>query len=211
MGLLSDCHFLFEVKLLCLTLYILKFCHLKIVSGAMDARKCSAKWRNWNISHIFFSLSSIEGRNKQRWLETFAQFMGTMPLERAHQENCFLVLRRIALTLMTLHVRGDFRVWWRSFKNINLQWSTLVYSTTGKCEELWPSCDICIQWARFKNRMYGSKIGCMGTACPKPKPQKSAGGHNICISACSPSIDSWTTTTIFILYRYWLREMVSLC
>ena len=27
-----------------------------------------------------------------------------------------------------------------------------------------------------------SKIGCMGTACSKPKPQKSAGGH-ICIPA----------------------------
>ena len=32
MGLFIDCHFLFEVQLL-------KFCHLKIVSGAVDARK----------------------------------------------------------------------------------------------------------------------------------------------------------------------------
>ena len=35
--------------------YILKFCNLKIVSGAVDARKWSVKWRNWNISDIFFS------------------------------------------------------------------------------------------------------------------------------------------------------------
>ena len=32
---------------------------------------------------------------------TFALYMETMPSERAWQENCFLVLRRIILTLMT--------------------------------------------------------------------------------------------------------------
>ena len=36
MGLFIDCHFLFEVQLLCLNSI---FCHLKIVSGAVDARK----------------------------------------------------------------------------------------------------------------------------------------------------------------------------
>ena len=33
---------------------------MKIVSGAVDARKWSVKWRNWNISDILFSFSSIE-------------------------------------------------------------------------------------------------------------------------------------------------------
>ena len=33
----------------------------------------------------------------------------------------------------------------------------------------------------------------------------------MCISACSSSIGSWTTSTIPILYRYLRREMVSLC
>ena len=42
------------------------------------------------------------------------------------------------------------------------------------------------------------KIRCMGTACSKPKPQKSVGDHT-CISACSSS-------TIPILYRYWWLE-----
>ena len=32
---------------------------------------------------------------------------------------------------------GTFRVWWRSFKNINPQRSTSVYSRTGKCDALW--------------------------------------------------------------------------
>ena len=90
----------------------MKFCHLKIVSGAVDARKWSAKW---NISEIFFTLSSIEGP------ETFAPCMGTIPLERAQQEHAFLVLRRIILTLVTLHVQEDFWGLIRSFKHINSQ------------------------------------------------------------------------------------------
>ena len=64
---------------------------------------------NWNISDIFFSLSSIEGRKQQRQPETFAPCMGTMPSERAREENDFLVLRRIVLTLVTLHVHEDIR------------------------------------------------------------------------------------------------------
>ena len=32
----------------------------------MDARKWSAKWRNRNISDIFFSLSSVEARKQRR-------------------------------------------------------------------------------------------------------------------------------------------------
>ena len=40
LGLFIDCHFLFEVQLLSLYyIGLLKFCHLKIVSGAVDARK----------------------------------------------------------------------------------------------------------------------------------------------------------------------------
>ena len=39
--------------------------------------------------------------------ETFAPSMGTMPLERRRQENGILVLRRIVLTLVTLHIQED--------------------------------------------------------------------------------------------------------
>ena len=79
------------------------------MSGAVDDRKWSAKWRNWNISDIFFSLISIEGRKQRRQPETFASCMGTMPSERAWQENGFLVSRRIVLTLVTLHLQEDIR------------------------------------------------------------------------------------------------------
>ena len=79
-----------------------------IVIGAVDARKWTAKWKNWNISDIFFSLSSIEGRKQRRRPETFSPCMGTMPSERARQEN-LLVLSRIVLTLVTLHVQEDLR------------------------------------------------------------------------------------------------------
>ena len=43
--------------------------------------------------------------------------------------------------------------------------------------------------ATFAFNGHGSKIWCKGTACSKPKPKKSAGGH-MCICACSSSIGS---------------------
>ena len=59
MGFFIDCHFLFEVQLLCLSL------HIEVLSfedcGAVDARKLSAKWRNRYISDIFFSLGFNRG------------------------------------------------------------------------------------------------------------------------------------------------------
>ena len=75
----------------------------------MDARKWSAKWRNWNISDMFFSLSSIEGQKQWRRPETFASYMGTKSSEKTRQENGFLILSWIALTLVTFHVQEDFR------------------------------------------------------------------------------------------------------
>ena len=89
--------------------YLLKFCHFIVVSGAVEAIKWNAKWKNWNISDIFFSLSSIKGQKQRRWPETFAPCMGTMPLEREQQENGFLILRRIILRLVTLHIQEDLR------------------------------------------------------------------------------------------------------
>ena len=88
---------------------MLKFCHLKIMSGAVDARKWSAKWRNWNICDIFISLNSTEGRKQQRQPETFAPCMGTVPSETVRQENGFILLRRIFLTLVTLQVQEDLQ------------------------------------------------------------------------------------------------------
>ena len=108
MGLFIDCHFYFKFNC-CAYVYILKFYHLKIVSGAVDARKWSAKWRIWNISDIFFSLSSIKGKKERKRLETFSPCMGTLPSERARQKNDFLVLGRIVFTLVTLHVQDDLR------------------------------------------------------------------------------------------------------
>ena len=57
--------------------------------------------RNWNISDIFFSLSSIEGRKQPRRPEIFAPCIATMPSARARYENGFLILRRIVFILET--------------------------------------------------------------------------------------------------------------
>ena len=62
---------------------------MKIVSGAVNATKWSAKGRNWNISDIFFTLSSIEGRKQLRRPEIFAVCMGTKSSEKAGQEMVF--------------------------------------------------------------------------------------------------------------------------
>ena len=70
-------------------------------------------------------------------------------------------------------------------------------SRTGKCDELWPF----HHHATFSFIGQGSEIGCIGTACSKPKPQKSVSGH-MCISVCSSSIGSCTTSTIPILHRF---------
>ena len=68
------------------------------------------------------------------------------------------------------------------------------------------NCEHCTNVRHLHSVGKGSKIGCMGTAYSKPKPQNTEGG-NMCISACSLSISSWTTSTIPILYRYWWREI----
>ena len=49
----------------------------------MNARKWNAKCRNWNISYILFSFSSIDRRKQRRRSETFAPCMGTMSSEIA--------------------------------------------------------------------------------------------------------------------------------
>ena len=120
--------------------------------------------------------------------------MRTMLSERAQQENGFLVL-----TLVTLHVQEHLRRYDEDCLNTLIQ---MIHASVLENWQMWwivtipPSCDICIQWTRLK------KI-----ECSKPKTQKSVGGH-MCISACLPSIGSWTTSTISILYCYWCWEMV---
>ena len=55
----------------------------------MNAKKWSAKWRNWNISDIFFSLSSIEGREQRRQPETFAPMYGDNAIGESSARKCF--------------------------------------------------------------------------------------------------------------------------
>ena len=94
MGLFIDCHFLFEVQLLDLSL------HIKVLSFGRLVEL-------WTLENgvpsgeigtfltYSFSLSSVERRKQRRQPQTFAPCMGTMPSEIAWLENGFLVLRRI--------------------------------------------------------------------------------------------------------------------
>ena len=84
--------------------------------------------------HILFFEFNRRGKSSR---ETFGPCVGTMPLERAWRENGFLVFRRIVLTLVTFHVKGDLRGFYKDRLNTLIeQWSTSVYSRTGKCDEL---------------------------------------------------------------------------
>ena len=167
----------------------MKFCHFKIVSGAVDARKWSAIWRNWNISDIFFSLSSIEGRKQRRRPETFAPNMGEIPCEREHGKN---MARKWFYRLHENRSDTSDTPCSRSPSGFDEgRLNTLIHNDPRQCTQKLANVINCIHstivrhlhlWAWFK-------IGCMCTACSKLKPQKSGGGH-VYISACSSSIDS---------------------
>ena len=107
MGLFMDCHFYLKFNC-CASVYILNFCHLKIVSGAIDARKRSAQWRNRNISDILFYLSSVEGRKQRRWPETFSSCMGTI-ISESTARKWFSRFKEDFLTLVALHVQEDLQ------------------------------------------------------------------------------------------------------
>ena len=88
---------------------MLKFSRVKIMKRAVDAINGVQSGEFLNISDTFFSSSSLEGRKRRRQPEIFAPCMGTVPSEGAQQENDFLNLGGIVLTLVTLHVQEDLR------------------------------------------------------------------------------------------------------
>ena len=67
------------------------------------------------------------GRKQRRRPETFAPCIGTMPSLRAWQENGSLVLRRIVLTLVTLHAQEDLRGLMKIVLNI------LIHNDSRQC------------------------------------------------------------------------------
>ena len=103
----------------------MKFRHLKIVSGAVDVRKWGAKWRNWNISDILLFEFNRGAKAAEASRNNCAVY-GDNVVGESTATKWFFVLWRIVLTLVTLHIQKTIP----------------------------PLCDICIQWARFKNRVY---------------------------------------------------------
>ena len=94
--------------------------------------------------------------------------MWTMPSERARQENCFLVLSRIVLTLVTLYMQEDLRDFMKIVEN------TLNHSDPRQCiRELANvmNCDHS-NIVRHLHSMGKVETSC---ACSKPKPQKISG------------------------------------
>ena len=106
MGLLINCYFQFEVQLFCLSLDIevLSFEDSEWSCGRWKVECQVEKLKHFRHILLF---DSIEGRIQRTRPETFAPCMGTMPSERARQENGFLVLMRIISKLVTIHGQED--------------------------------------------------------------------------------------------------------
>ena len=103
--------------------------------------------------------------------ETFAPCMGTMPSERAWQENSFFGFKEIRFDI------GDTTRSGRPSGFDEHCLNTLIHNVPRQCtRELANVLTVTIpaSWT-FAFNGQDSKIGCMVTACSKPKPHKSAG------------------------------------
>ena len=158
MGLFIDCPFLFEVQLLCLSLHI-EFCHLKIVSGSVDTRKWSSKWRNLNISDIFFSLSSIGGESSGGDQRHLHHVWGQCHRRESTERKWFSRFQEDRFDI------SDTPRWGRSSGFDEDRLNTLIHNDPRQCpRELGTvmNCDhSVILW-------HLNSMGCMGTACSKP-------------------------------------------
>ena len=86
---------------------------------------------------------------QRRLPKTFAPCMGTMPSERARQENVFLALMRIVLTLVTGRPSAVDEDRLNTLIHNDPRQCTRELANVMNCEHP-PSCDICIQWAKLK-------------------------------------------------------------
>ena len=78
------------------------------MSGALDARKWSAKWRNWNISNILL-FEFNRGAKAVEAATNICAMYGDNAIGESTEENGSLSLRMIVLSLVTLHVQEDLR------------------------------------------------------------------------------------------------------
>ena len=107
---------------------------------------------------------------------TLAPYMGTMPSERPRQENSFLVLRRIVLTLVTFHVQEEPSRFDEDCLN------TLIHNDPRQCTRKlanmmnWDHSTI-VRHLQSMGKV--KKIGCKGTACSKPKVHRCGPGSSM--------------------------------
>ena len=108
MGLFIDCHLLFEVQFFRLSLHIelLSFKDSELGRGRYKMEFQVDKLEHFRHNLLF---EFISGAKAAEAAGNLCTIMGTMPSVRARQENGFVVLRRIVLTLVTLHVQEDLR------------------------------------------------------------------------------------------------------
>ena len=84
----------------------MKFSHLKIVSVAVDARKWSAKWRNWNILDILL-FDFNRGAKVAEAARNICAVYEENSIAESTARKWFSRLKEDLLTLLTLHIQED--------------------------------------------------------------------------------------------------------
>ena len=88
MGLFIDCHLLLEVQLLCSSLYI-EFSSIEDSKWSRGRQKMECQVEKLEYFRHVLLFEFKRGANQKRRPETFAPCVGTIPQERARQENDF--------------------------------------------------------------------------------------------------------------------------
>ena len=186
----------------CAWVGMLKFCHLKILSGAVNARKWSAKWRNWKIWHII--LYEFNRRTKAaEAARNICVMYGDNAIGESTARKWFSCFKEDCFDISDTPRSG------KPSECDQDRLNTLIHNDPRQCTRELANVMNCDHSTIVRHFHSMGKVQKSDVWIP-PKPQKSASGHK-CISGCSSSIASWTTSTISILFRYLWREMVSIC
>ena len=125
------------------------------MNGATAARKWSAKWRNWNISDILrfeFNRGAKVAEAARKFCAVYGESMARKWYSRFKEDR---------FDISDTSRSGRPSVFDKDHLN------TLIHNDPRQCTPelanvmnltIPASCDICIQWTRLKNRVYGYRM-----------------------------------------------------
>ena len=164
--------------------------HIEVLSfedseWTTDARKWSAKWRNWNISDILLFEFNRVTKATVAAGNIYAMY-GDNAIGESKRRKWFSCFKEDYFDISDTPRSGTPSEFDEDVLN------TLIHNDPRQCtRELSDvmNCDHSSIVRHLHSLVKGSEIRCICTICSKPKPQKSAGSY-MCISVCSSSFDS---------------------